>query len=251
MAKDVITFRIEDELKEKIREDLSDFYTNEQILIAGYEALTIDKESFVIKDQKLREAINSLVSGGELSEEDIMKIGYKTISNSKVFRQSKEENEIIELVRNMNLTKLKILNLLSQEAIKEDPKFQKALEEDIEESKIYFHIKNLNLDFFDKQFDSNDNNFIYKLSRISTWTPFSTLVKMASGDWYFVVETDSQFDRVSFGIVGKGKGVTIPLKEVINNNGRIKEVYKLKDLSTCNTLKKEIAARKKLTKKGK
>lgn len=251
MAKETFTTRIEGELKQKIKEDLSDFYTNEEILIAGYDYLKEGKENFKISDQKLKEDIESLVTGGEFIEEDIVRIGYETISNSQIFKQTKEENDIIKLCRNMNLSKQKILNLLANEALKEDPKFIKELEKDIEASKLYFHIKNLDLKFFDKQFDSNDSNFTYKLSRISTWIPFTTLVKMASGDWYFVAEVDHKFDRITFGIVGKGKGVTLPLKEIINNNGRIKEVYHLKDLKECEQIKQDKMAQEKALKRGK
>ncbi len=270
MAKESFSTRIEAELKVKIK-DLNEFHTNEEIVEAGFKSLTTFPEFEEVEEVKnsginfnkapLKKEIGELINLGGTTVEDLIFIGYKELTTRAIQESvglkptNKREQECLDLIQNMNLTKEKIIAGATELALKTDPKFLKEVAAEIENSKQYFVKKDFNLAYFSTYLNGNESNFTSKLSTLSTWIPYTTLVEMESGDLYYVTEVDHKFDRISFGVVGKATGKTIPLSSLIKMNGRVKKVFHLKEKPELAAVKKEIEALKaaelKKTKQGK
>ncbi|MDY0115996.1 MAG: hypothetical protein RBR59_00290 [Sulfurimonadaceae bacterium] len=74
----------------------------------------------------------------------------------------------------------------------------------------------------------NRSNLQYMLSRISFWKPYQTLLKIKNSRYLFVKEVDSQFDAITFGVVGEELESVISLQRIINEVENIEKIFELR-----------------------
>ncbi|PNV83677.1 MAG: hypothetical protein C0627_03830 [Sulfurimonas sp.] len=68
----------------------------------------------------------------------------------------------------------------------------------------------------------------YKLSRISFWKPYNTLLKMNNGRYLFVKSVDNSIDEIIFGVIGEALESVISLQRIINEVENISQIFELK-----------------------
>lgn len=267
MAKVNFNTRVQQEVKDTIQELVNNNnITNEDIVVAGVESFlngneeASDSKIIKITDKNLIEKIEDLTGeDGYFYEEDLIEAGVKTLSTEEAILdfnhldliEKVEElepfftaEEVIKLAHAVHdhkfiseedynyLQKCKELKI-DPEEIKNDK--EKTYEKHIEKAKKYLQKQNFDLKNFEEyELDLSVQEERYKLVSLSAWIPFKTLMITAQKREFFVVKVDYQFDRISFGEIGKEEGITLPMKEIFKNLSTVK-LYKLKDLDSLES----------------
>jgi hypothetical protein len=259
--------KVEQPFKDKLQKLVAENNINSvDIVIAGYEKMTCvsedtnDSKIIKITDKDLADRVEELVGqDGYFYEKDLIEAGVETLQHNEfMFKFDNEDlikkvkelesifspEEIIEIAHAAHnnkivseedydyLNKCKELKL-DPIAIKNEK--EKTYEKHIEKVKKYFQEANFDL----KNFEEFPLNLSipedrYKVASLSFWVPFQTFMITAKNKRLYVTDVDYQFDRISFGEVGKEQGVVIPMKKIFENLSTVK-LYKLKDLDSLES----------------
>jgi hypothetical protein len=247
MAKVNWSGKLEPEMKEEIQIFVKENpeITNENIILKGYEFYS-KKEiqtGINISDPALRERVEELTGEDgffhfdELIKEGITALESEVVEEENTFSVDEREFKLLQQIKEKKLTSKVETMIIDIDADKEKKELKK-----------FFTKSNFTLDCFEKMpFDLTDPTDRMKLSSLTYWEPYQTVMVSSKGTLYYVADVDYKFDRVAFGIVGEKVGETFPMKTIFRNLTKVK-LYTLKPKTQREeVLKKHIAK----TQKGK